>query len=319
MKMRNHKPVGESGYMLLSVMLLVTLMLIGLSIELPRIGQQIKREKEDELIHRGQEYQRAIRKYFRKYGQYPVSLDQLEKANNMRFLRKRYKDPFTGKDDWQLLHQQDIKLIPTAGTASGAVSGGTGQITSSIGQAAGTQGSTAGLSPMGSSIGLPPGQFNAPQSGSQFGSIGQPSSGFGSSGGTSSTFGATPSAGAQPGQPGTDPNASGANTSGITAAGNMPGASPLGSGAGVGPILGVASTSKLQSIKVMDGKDHYNDWQFWFNPNDDKLGVNPGAGAGAVGTPAAGLGAGTSASPGPGTAPQSPTAGPGMGPSRISQ
>src|ERR1700756_2008648 len=94
----------EKGYILLSVMLLITLMMLVLTIELPRIAQQIKREKEEELIHRGNEYRSAIRKFFRKFGRYPLSIDQLENTNNIRFLRKRYKDPFTGKDDWRLLH-----------------------------------------------------------------------------------------------------------------------------------------------------------------------------------------------------------------------
>src|ERR1700682_387123 len=96
---------NQMGYVLLSVMLFVTLLLIALALEAPKIGQQIKREREEELIHRGQEYATAIKKFYRaNNGQYPVSLDQLENSNNRRFLRKRYKDPITGKDDWKLIH-----------------------------------------------------------------------------------------------------------------------------------------------------------------------------------------------------------------------
>ena len=111
---RNHR-----GYILLSVMLLMTIMLLTLTIEAPRIAQQIKREKEEELIHRGNEYKSAIKKYFRKFGRYPVSLEQLENTNNMRFLRKRYKDPFTGKDDWRLLHVGEVQLSPLPGGVAG--------------------------------------------------------------------------------------------------------------------------------------------------------------------------------------------------------
>ncbi len=50
------KLARQKGYMLLAVMLLITLMLVALSIELPRISQQIKREKEEELVHRGRDY-----------------------------------------------------------------------------------------------------------------------------------------------------------------------------------------------------------------------------------------------------------------------
>jgi len=41
--------------------------------------------------------------YFRKFGRYPSSIDQLENTNNLRFLRKRYKDPITGTDEWKLI------------------------------------------------------------------------------------------------------------------------------------------------------------------------------------------------------------------------
>src|SRR5262245_10637904 len=92
---RSHRMRGQRGYMLLSVMLLITLMIVAMAVEAPRIVQQIKREKEEELIHRGQEYASAIKKFYHKNGTYPVSLEQLENTNNIRFLRKRYKDPFT--------------------------------------------------------------------------------------------------------------------------------------------------------------------------------------------------------------------------------
>src|SRR5215470_1148261 len=104
------KSSGDRGYILLSIMLLMTLMVIALTIEAPRIAQQIKREREEELIHRGNEYKNAIKKYFRKFGRYPNTLEQLENTNNMRFLRQRYKDPFTGKDDWRLLHVGEVQL-----------------------------------------------------------------------------------------------------------------------------------------------------------------------------------------------------------------
>lgn len=118
MTLHRSRRAGQRGYVLLAVMLLITLLLLTLSIELPRIAQQIKREKEEELIHRGNEYKNAIRKFYRKNGRYPLTLDDLEKANNLRFLRKRYKDPFTGKDDWRLLHVGEIQLNVGGGANS---------------------------------------------------------------------------------------------------------------------------------------------------------------------------------------------------------
>jgi len=145
--MANHhsRPAGQRGYVLLAVMLLMTMMLLTLSIELPRIGQQIKREKEEELIHRGNEYKNAIKRFYRKNGRYPLTLEDLEKGNNMRFLRKRYKDPFTGKDDWRLLHVGEVQLNLTGGansTSPPPILGGGLNPPPASGGASGTPGAT---------------------------------------------------------------------------------------------------------------------------------------------------------------------------------
>lgn len=111
--------------MLLAVMLLITLMLIALAVELPRISQQIKREKEDELVKRGKEYATAIKKFYHKNGTYPVSLEQLEDTNHLRFLRKRYKDPMNPDGEWKLIHVGEAQITipapnPAASPAPGA-------------------------------------------------------------------------------------------------------------------------------------------------------------------------------------------------------
>src|SRR6478752_10631998 len=104
---------GESGYVLLAVMLAVTLILVAMSIEVPRIAQQIKREKEEELVHRGKEYATAVKRFVHKNGgRYPASVEQLEDTNHVRFLRKRYKDPTTGEAEWRMVHfgEAEIKI-----------------------------------------------------------------------------------------------------------------------------------------------------------------------------------------------------------------
>jgi len=100
---------------LLAVMLAVTLVLVALSIELPRIAQQIKREKEEELVHRGKDYATAVKRFVHKNGgRYPVSVEQLEDTNHIRFLRKKYKDPMTGESDWKIVHVGEAQIkIPT--------------------------------------------------------------------------------------------------------------------------------------------------------------------------------------------------------------
>jgi len=114
MKQARKRIDGQAGYILLSVMLLVTVMLLALAIELPRISQQIKREKEEELVHRGMDYAMAIKRFVHKTGRYPASLEQLEDTNHVRFLRKRYKDPMTIEGEWRLIHQGEAQIKLTA-------------------------------------------------------------------------------------------------------------------------------------------------------------------------------------------------------------
>ncbi len=102
--------------MLITLMLLVALMSIALLAVLPRIRQQVQRDRELELQHRGTAYMRAIQHFYKKFGRYPSRVEELENTNNLKFLRKRYKDPVnrdpaTGKErDFKFLHQQDISL-----------------------------------------------------------------------------------------------------------------------------------------------------------------------------------------------------------------
>jgi type II secretory pathway pseudopilin PulG len=113
----------ESGYVLLALMLTMTLLLVALAIEAPRIGQQIKRGKEEELVHRGKDYATAVKRFVHKNGgRYPVSVEQLENTNHIRFLRKKYVDPMTGDSDWKMVHvgEAEIKIpAPNPGLSGG--------------------------------------------------------------------------------------------------------------------------------------------------------------------------------------------------------
>ena len=94
----------EDGFLLLGVLFMVVLILLALAVAAPKMAESIRRDKEIETVHRGQQYARAIQVYFNKYGRYPSTIDQLVKTDNQRFLRKRYLDPMTGKDDWRIIH-----------------------------------------------------------------------------------------------------------------------------------------------------------------------------------------------------------------------
>ena len=111
---------GQSGYVLLVVMLAMTFILIAMSIAAPRIAQQIKRQKEEELVFRGKEYAMAVKRFAHKSGgQYPATIEQLENTNHIRFLRQRYKDPMTGDSDWRLVHYGEAQVTIPAPNPGG--------------------------------------------------------------------------------------------------------------------------------------------------------------------------------------------------------
>jgi type II secretory pathway pseudopilin PulG len=95
----------------------MALLAIATATAVSSITFNIKRDREEEMIHRGAQYARAIRAYYKKFGRYPATIENLENTNQMRFLRKRYKDPITGKD-FRLLHFGEAKM------AMGAMGGG---------------------------------------------------------------------------------------------------------------------------------------------------------------------------------------------------
>ncbi|HEV8491412.1 MAG TPA: hypothetical protein VGR76_04045 [Candidatus Angelobacter sp.] len=158
---------GESGYVLLAVMLAVTLVLVALSIELPRIAQQIKREKEEELVHRGKDYATAVKRFVHKNGgRYPLSVEQLEDTNHIRFLRKKYKDPMTGESDWKMVHAGEAQINIPAPKPGLSGPGGVNPGLSGTSPPGGSNLSggnppptgQAGLNPGGPALGQPQGQ-----------------------------------------------------------------------------------------------------------------------------------------------------------------
>ena len=88
----------DAGFSLAALIFIATAVSILLSAAYPAYQMQAKRQTEEELIFRGEEYARAIQKFYRKFGVYPPSIDALVQTNGLRFLRRVYKDPITGKD-----------------------------------------------------------------------------------------------------------------------------------------------------------------------------------------------------------------------------
>jgi hypothetical protein len=107
----------ESGYVLLLVFAMAAIVAVTLYMQVPRVAFEAQRDKEELLMDRGHEYIRAITLFVHKFNRFPASMDELENTNKLRFLRRRYVDPMTGKADWRLLHAGPGGVITDSVTA----------------------------------------------------------------------------------------------------------------------------------------------------------------------------------------------------------
>jgi type II secretory pathway pseudopilin PulG len=230
----------------------------------PMVTFELKRDREEELIHRGVQYSRAVRRYFKKFGRYPTRIEDLQTTSNIHYLRKAYKDPITGKD-FKLLHMGDVQMsffgpggtgVPQngmTGNPSAAAGAGFTQATVGAAMAAAAQG------------GQPAGLNGAPSSDSSDSSNAQASPGDETPGGANnSAAGAAADASGRSGSAGQGGANSGA-AGGFGSSSNQT--------FGGGPIVGVASSSKAKSIRQFNQKDHYNQWQFIYDPSNDRGGL----------------------------------------------
>lgn len=92
-----------SGYALLVVILLAALVLIALAAVAPQVLTQGQREKEEELVFRGEQYRRAIGVFYKKFGRYPNSVEELLRTNERSFLRREFRDPMTPEGKWRFI------------------------------------------------------------------------------------------------------------------------------------------------------------------------------------------------------------------------
>lgn len=260
---------GEEGYILIAVLFLVALVLIGLAVAAPRMAQSIQRDKEIELVHRGEQYKRAIKLYYRKFGAYPTSIDQLLNTNNIRFLRKRYTDPITGKDDWRMIHLGEAK-VPPMGFFGQPLAGIPGAANIGTPISAATGAAAGGTSPFGASPASSPFggvTVNTPEAtsysdDSDSGTTGEDASSHPSvtiTGSPSAPAGASP-APASPGTPGTTSTGFGSSSSSTGSAFG-----------GVGGIVGVGIPSTKASLLTYKKQTHYNKWEFVYNPIEDQM------------------------------------------------
>jgi type II secretory pathway pseudopilin PulG len=214
---------------------------VMMTVAMPVWKHQVRREREAELIFRGQQYVHAIGLFQRKYANaYPPNVDVLVEQ---RFLRKKFKDPITN-DDFAVLPAGAAAAAPGQQVDPGQVSAGRGQ-------------------GPGGTVALQPSQMQGRGGGAGPGGSGGP--------------GGPGSAGASP----------------------LRGVSPIGSpGAGGGTtagVGGVASKSKDQSIRLYNGRGHYNEWTFVYQPQVQQAGQGGAPGTaqpGQVAQPPGGRGRG---------------------------
>lgn len=231
---RRCKRPAEAGFMMLAVIFALALLAIALTVAAPAIKKSIQRDRELETMHRGEQYVRAIRLYYRKYGTYPTSIDALVGTNGLRFLRQRYLDPTTGQDDWKPILLGQNKT-PLAVGFFGQPLGVTGL--SLTGNAPGAGNALGGPSPIATGAGS---NLNGS---SLFNSGSNNNSDAGATGGTGS---------------GSDSNSSALSSNSGTLFGG-------------GPIMGVSPASPKQSLLVYKKMDHYIDWEFLYSPLTDQM------------------------------------------------
>ena len=93
-------------------------MSIGLMVAAPILKTQIQREKEEELIFRGNQYVEAVRLYQAKNpGKHPASLEDLFDPEE-RFIRKLYKDPISKDGEWKVVLLPDISATTKPGQSA---------------------------------------------------------------------------------------------------------------------------------------------------------------------------------------------------------
>ena len=229
---------GERGYAMAALLVGLSVMAIMLSVALPVWRTAAQREREAELIFRGEQYAHAIELYSRRNGGYPPSLDVLEKG---RFIRKLYKDPVAGNVDFQpVFVGQMIGGQPVAPRQPGGAGPAAAQAGQAAGPGRGAQGNRAGQ-PLGQPLGQTQGRGGA---------------------------------------------------------------------TGGGPIIGVVSRSPAESLRLYNGRGHYNEWAFVATamsqqagaPSGPQSATTPGLGGQRGGQAGPQRGGGRGLSPG-GTAP----------------
>jgi type II secretory pathway pseudopilin PulG len=160
----NRKGHRDAGYVMAALLVSLAVMSILMAVAMPTWRHLMQREREAELIFRGEQYARAIGLFQRKFaGAFPPSVDVLLQQ---KFLRKKYADPMVPDGQFQVLYQTSTMQQPGRSGLPGAPGIGGGATT---GIATTSPGGAAGDTP-GAQVGISAGQVGGP--GTAFGTAG---------------------------------------------------------------------------------------------------------------------------------------------------
>ena len=276
--------------------LLVAIGVMGIlmSAALPVWRTYMQREKEAELLFRGEQYVRAIDLYQRRFpGAYPTDLEALVEG---RFLRRLYPDPMTG-EPFRVLTQGSAATALGDAAASAGFGGraagddpdartGGGRFSDRLGRASSSS-TGRGLGRASFSTGRGLGRASSGSTGRTPGST---TRGFGRSspGSTATGMGRSSSAATARGlgraSTGLGRASSGSTGRGFGRRSDTAGPGRLSRATGdtddeLGGIVGVVSRSSAASLREYNGADRYDQWLFVHAPQASAPGAAgmPGA------------------------------------------
>ena len=101
-----------AGFTYLTILFVVAFMGIGLAVAGQVWHTQAMRNREADLLYAGNQYRQAIGRYYISGPrQYPRALEDLlrdpRQPGTVRYLRKLYFDPVTGKNEWGIVKAPD--------------------------------------------------------------------------------------------------------------------------------------------------------------------------------------------------------------------
>lgn len=101
----------QRGFTYLGILIVIAVMGAGMAAYGQIASHASQREKEAELLFRGEQYRAAIASYYKKESRYPQTLADLVEDRRypmpVRHLRRLYEDPMTGKANWGVVESPE--------------------------------------------------------------------------------------------------------------------------------------------------------------------------------------------------------------------